>query len=140
MKLEKLTNSGDEGEKECAITCLESIINCLHYTPKIRIGGPFDLIENRISYPADSTIYYEKHKLYIPEQVVANAIVNDSYLDIESIVDILKNTRYDHHPIISSNFYQVLHVSTIFGDEFVDCLAIDFSLLKKIVFDLTFGV
>lgn len=139
MKLKKLTNNNEE-EKACAITCLEAIINCLHYTPKVKIGCPFDKIQNKVSYPADSAIYYERNKMYIPEQVISSIIVNDSYLDIESIVDILKNTEYDNHPIITSNFYQILHVSTIFDEEFVDCLEIDFSILKKIIFDLTFGI
>ena len=135
-KLENLYTRGEEGERECAIAAIESILAAIKTFPKVQVYKTSKVI-NEICYPTDA-IYFSKNKIYIPEKIVDQILGGDTYLSVESIVEILSNTRYSHRMIIPKEFYDQLYVMNPLFNEEVDCLVLNYLVLRMIAVDLIF--
>lgn len=130
-KLEELYTKGEPGDRDCAIMCIESILESIRYFDKVSIVTPKRTCYNNKTHPNDA-VYFNSRKLFIPEKIVNEVFTRESYLNVIDLLEILKNTRYAHRRIIPENFYEVLKVMTPLESENVDCLVLDYKVLRTI--------
>lgn len=136
-KLEELYTAGEIGDRDCAVSTIESILDSIKMLPKVPIRKTSRVI-NEICHPNDA-IYFTAKKIYIPEKIVDQILGGDSYLSVEGIVEILANSRYAHRRIIPEDFYDQLHVLTPIETEDVDCLILNYPIFRRMASDLFFN-
>lgn len=135
-KLEELLTKGEIGDRDCAVSTIESILDSIKILPKVPIRKTSRVI-NEICHPNDA-IYFTSKKIYIPEKIVDQILGGDSYLSVEGIVEILANSRYAHRRIIPEDFYEQLFVITPMEEEEIDCLILNYPILRRMASDLFF--
>lgn len=113
-------------DKDVTLDILGAIIECINFYEKLFITSSNRLINFNIAAYPDDVVYFNHNHLFIPEKILEDRICSDTYLDIEDIVNILKNTRIKHKRILSDNFYVELNVSTPVGYNKVDTLCFDY--------------
>lgn len=135
-KLEELLTKGEIGDRDCAISTIESILDSIKVLPKVPIRKTSRVI-NEICHPNDA-IYFTSKRIYIPEKIVDQILGGDSYLSVEDIVEILANSRYAHRRIIPEDFYEQLFVVTPMEEEEIDCLILNYPIFRRMASDLFF--
>lgn len=135
-KLEELLTKGEIGDRDCAVSTIESILDSIKILPKVPIRKTSRVI-NEICHPNDA-IYFTSKKIYIPEKIVDQILGGDSYLSVEDIVEILANSRYAHRRIIPEDFYEQLFVVTPMEEEEIDCLILNYPIFRRMASDLFF--
>ena len=135
-KLEELLTKGEIGDRDCAVSTIESILDSIKVLPKVPIRKTSRVI-NEICYPNDA-IYFTSKRIYIPEKIVDQILGEDSYLSVEGIVEILANSRYAHRRIIPEDFYEQLFVITPMEEEEIDCLILNYPIFRRMASDLFF--
>lgn len=135
-KLEELLTKGEIGDRDCAVSTIESILDSIKVLPKVPIRKTSRVI-NEICHPNDA-IYFTSKRIYIPEKIVDQILGGDSYLSVEDIVEILANSRYAHRRIIPEDFYEQLFVITPMEEEEIDCLILNYPIFRRMASDLFF--
>lgn len=135
-KLEELLTKGEIGDRDCAVSTIESILDSIKVLPKVPIRKTSRVI-NEICHPNDA-IYFTSKRIYIPEKIVDQILGGDSYLSVEDIVEILANSRYAHRRIIPEDFYEQLFVVTPMEEEEIDCLILNYPIFRRMASDLFF--
>ena len=135
-KLEELLTKGEIGDRDCAVSTIESILDSIKVLPKVPIRKTSRVI-NEICHPNDA-IYFTSKRIYIPEKIVDQILGEDSYLSVEGIVEILANSRYAHRRIIPEDFYEQLFVITPMEEEEIDCLILNYPIFRRMASDLFF--
>ena len=135
-KLEELLTKGEIGDRDCAVSTIESILDSIKILPKVSIRKTSRVI-NEICHPNDA-IYFTSKRIYIPEKIVDQILGGDSYLSVEGIVEILANSRYAHRRIIPEDFYEQLFVITPMEEEEIDCLILNYPIFRRMASDLFF--
>ena len=115
-----------EEDKDATLDILGAIIETIRVSEKQSIFISNKTINFDIHIYPDEVIYYNHSHLFIPEKVLEDRICGDTYIGIEEIVNILKNTRIKHKRILSDEFYVELEVSTPVGRIKVDTLRFDY--------------
>jgi len=129
-RLEALITKGQTGERDCAISGIEAIIDNLRLLDKIFIGTQTNHIFcNSIS--PENMIYFNSKLLFIPE-ALASKIAGEDYLELVDFVQILNDTRYRYKRILPKNFYKVLHITTPVEERDIDCLIINYRTIREI--------
>lgn len=137
MNLEKLVVNGTSGDKECAITVLDSLLAVINESNRVNIKSanePIYMADEMLIPALAQPIFVCKDKFYIPEYIVAGRLQNVSYLDTYSIVEILLNTSFNGKRILDDKFYTVIKVVNIrtgITSSF-DCLVVDLSCFRNI--------
>lgn len=81
---------------------------------------------------ADNAVYYNRKYLYIPETILKEILTNICYMDIPDQVSLLKSSRYEFHRIIPEAYYTEIQVTNPVGIEAVDCLTLDYKVIRMI--------
>lgn len=115
-----------EADRDITLDLLGAIISCVKNAQKMAISSSFKVIQFDMPTYPNNVIYFNNSHLFIPEKILENKICRDTYIDIEDIVNILKNTRIKHKRILSNEFYVELKVSTPCGRKTVDTLCFDY--------------
>ena len=115
-----------EEDKDATIELLTSIIECVRVSHKMMIwSSNRDINYDEPTYP-DDVIYYNTGFLFIPEKILEDRICGITYIGIEDIVNILKNTRIKHKRVLFDDFYKELTVITPVGAKKVDTLVFNY--------------
>lgn len=115
-----------EEDRDATLDLLGAIIECIRLSNKLLIRGKDHRVHFEIpAYPND-VVYFNTNHIFIPERLLENHIGGDTYLGIEDMVNILKNTRIKHKKILSDEFYAELEISTPVGRTTVDTLCFNY--------------
>lgn len=126
------TNSDD---RNITLDILGSVLELVRISNKTYIDNIDNVFYNVTVYPNDM-IYFTRHNLYISERSLGNVIAEDTYIEIEDMVNILKNARVKLKPILNEDFYKELNVNTPIGTTKVDCLVFDKLAIYRVVKEL----
>ena len=113
-------------DKDATFDLLASIIETVRLSHKMMIwSSNKDIKYDEPAYP-DDVIYYNSGFLFIPEKLLQDRICGATYMGIEDIVNVLKNTRIKHKKVLSDDFYKELSVFTPVGMKKVDTLVFNY--------------
>lgn len=87
---------------------------------------------------ADNAVYYDRKYLYIPERILKEILGDICYMDIPDQVSLLKAARYDYKRIIPEAFYTEVSVSNPIGGQTVDCLTLNYKVIRTIRMDMDY--
>lgn len=122
-----------EGDRDATFDILLSILDVIKNSHKLSIGSSSKIINYDVPAYPDDVVYYNAGFLFIPEKILENRILGTTYIGIEDIVSILKNTRVKHKKILSDDFYKELTVSTPVGRKKVNTLVLNYRPMAWII-------
>ena len=113
-------------DNDVTFDLLLAILETIKNSKKMFIRSSLkDIYYDLPAYP-DEVIYFNTGFLFIPEKILEERICGTTYLGIEDIVNVLKNTRIKHKKILADEFYKELTVLTPIGCKTVDTLAFNY--------------
>lgn len=113
-------------DRDATFDLLLALLECIKNSNKMLIrSSSKDIHYDMPAYP-DEVIYYNTGFLFIPEKILEERICDTTYLGIEDIVNVLKNTRIKHKKILTDSFYKELTVLTPVGAKKVDTLVFNY--------------
>lgn len=117
-------------DKDAVLDILSGIMTIIDEKDPIRLKKATIGINNFTT--ADNAIYYNRKYMYIPESVLRDVLTNICYMDIPDQVSLLKSSRYEFHRIIPEAYYTEIQVENPIGSEIVDCLTLDYKVIRMI--------
>lgn len=122
-------------DKEAVLDILEGILTILDEKDVIfkRAKGA---INNFTA--ADNAVYYDRKHLYIPEKILHEVLGDICYMEIPEQIALLKAARYDYKRIIPEAFYTEVLVSNPIGEQTVDCLTLNYKVIRTIGMDMDY--
>lgn len=122
-----------EEDRDVTLDLLGAIIECVRVSKKMQISNANRPINFDLPTYPDKVIYFNSSHLFIPENILEDQVCCDTYIGIEDIVNILKNTRIKHKRILSDEFYIELNISTPCGRKTVDTLCFDYRPIAWVI-------
>lgn len=130
--LKHIINTVEEDREPC-LDLLGSIIECIRLSPKMAVSHSNGYIDFSIPHYPNDVVYFNRYHVYIPERLLNKNVSGETYLGVADMVEILKNTRVHHKPILADKFYKELHVSTPVGKTTVDTLVLNYKTFAYII-------
>lgn len=123
-------------DKEAVLDILEGILTILDEKDVI-FKRPKGAINNFTA--ADNAVYYDRKHLYIPEKILHEVLGDICYMEIPEQIALLKAARYDYKRIIPEAFYTEVFVSNPIGGQTVDCLTLNYKVIRTIGMDMDYN-